>query len=346
MNGRTATEKAVDSRTLNRLKDVDPYFTDYYDFLYSSSARTRQQYVYEAIKFYEYAMDECDASQSDTIPVSIQQAVKPVNLVRYFGKNEASANTFNKRKLAISSFYNFMVTNNDVPFNPVEKIKFQKVNADPKEPLTRDQVNLIRNYVYFPEEMTYLTPRMKVRYVEFKKMFILIFELMLYHGIRAAGIMEMTTRDIDFSRNVIKISQKGGNTFKVKFGPKMKVIIEDWLKERKQLMQKHNADHDFVIISPVNCKPMEPKALDGLLDPFCYKLDRNVTPHDFRRTFGRNLYESSGHNIVAVQKALGHKNVETTMRYICVDMDEVDDLILEMEDKGLSRYEYTKGRKL
>jgi integrase/recombinase XerD len=47
-----------------------------------------------------------------------------------------------------------------------------------------------------------------------------------------------------------------------------------------------------------------------------------VTTHDFRKTTATNLYKKT-RNILAVQKLLGHKNIETTKLYIDIDQDQL-----------------------
>jgi len=45
-------------------------------------------------------------------------------------------------------------------------------------------------------------------------------------------------------------------------------------------------------------------------------LGRRVHPHALRHTFARELYEDSGHDIVLVMQALGHKSLATTQTYL------------------------------
>jgi integrase len=50
--------------------------------------------------------------------------------------------------------------------------------------------------------------------------------------------------------------------------------------------------------------------------------------HSLRKSYAFNVYDKSGHNILAVQRALGHANVATTMRYLDISEQEVFEFIL------------------
>jgi integrase len=42
--------------------------------------------------------------------------------------------------------------------------------------------------------------------------------------------------------------------------------------------------------------------------------------HSMRKSFARQVYEKSGHNLLACQKALGHRDIATTVKYLdCLD---------------------------
>jgi site-specific recombinase XerC len=50
--------------------------------------------------------------------------------------------------------------------------------------------------------------------------------------------------------------------------------------------------------------------------------------HSMRKSFARHVYEKSGHNLLACQKALGHQDIATTVKYLdCLD-DQVYQAIL------------------
>lgn len=57
-------------------------------------------------------------------------------------------------------------------------------------------------------------------------------------------------------------------------------------------------------------------------------LSGRVSCHSMRKTFGMNVYNRTQFNIVAAQKALGHKSLASTTHYLSVDSEAVDAAIL------------------
>ena len=59
-----------------------------------------------------------------------------------------------------------------------------------------------------------------------------------------------------------------------------------------------------------------------------------VSTHSLRKSFARDIYEASGHDIRATQALLGHTEVETTVKYIEPDQARLKDLVLGLPSKG------------
>lgn len=51
----------------------------------------------------------------------------------------------------------------------------------------------------------------------------------------------------------------------------------------------------------------------------------SVSTHSMRKTFGQKVYKATGNNVVAAQRALGHKSLSSTTHYLSVG----DDVILK-----------------
>ncbi len=51
--------------------------------------------------------------------------------------------------------------------------------------------------------------------------------------------------------------------------------------------------------------------------------------HSMRKSYAKNIYKKSNNNLVLLQKALKHKDIVTTVKYLNVFQDEIDALTLE-----------------
>jgi integrase len=54
-----------------------------------------------------------------------------------------------------------------------------------------------------------------------------------------------------------------------------------------------------------------------------YGITGNIGTHSMRKSFAMHLYKASQYNILGVCRALGHKDVKTTMKYLEVSIDEI-----------------------
>lgn len=60
------------------------------------------------------------------------------------------------------------------------------------------------------------------------------------------------------------------------------------------------------------------------------ELTGKIATHSLRKSFSWSFYEKSGHDLRMLQKALGHKFIETTVKYLDPEQKEVDKVIMEM----------------
>lgn len=58
------------------------------------------------------------------------------------------------------------------------------------------------------------------------------------------------------------------------------------------------------------------------------RLGGTISTHSMRKTFGMNVYNKTGKNVVAAQRALGHVSLASTSHYLSIGQEEVDQAIL------------------
>ena len=69
------------------------------------------------------------------------------------------------------------------------------------------------------------------------------------------------------------------------------------------------------------------KVLKGIANGL--QLQGKVATHSMRKTLGQKIYKMSGNDLLVTQRALNHKDISSTIRYLDVNKDEVDELILK-----------------
>ena len=65
---------------------------------------------------------------------------------------------------------------------------------------------------------------------------------------------------------------------------------------------------------------------DKVIVPLRERLGFHFANHTLRRTFGRNLYHA-GTPIETISKLYGHEDIQTTLRYIGVNLDDMSDAL-------------------
>lgn len=58
------------------------------------------------------------------------------------------------------------------------------------------------------------------------------------------------------------------------------------------------------------------------------ELTGKVGTHAMRKTFATRVYHQLNHDLVKTQRAMGHKNINSTVAYLSFVEDEIDQAIL------------------
>ena len=148
----------------------------------------------------------------------------------------------------------------------------------------------------------------------------------LQFGLRKGEIINLRVQDIDLINNKVLIQTHKENK-KILWHPKhnrerfvpitpdQKEILDRWINERPSL------DHPYLIFSTLRTQ-VKGRTFNRWLEKASNK---ELTPHDLRRSFAKTLYNESKKDVKLVQITLGHSNIAVTSRYIGLDTDEIHD---------------------
>jgi integrase len=136
----------------------------------------------------------------------------------------------------------------------------------------------------------------------------LVFKTFLMSGLRKQELENLAWTDINFTAGIIKVSAKPG--FQPKTWEEREIEVpSDLLNMLRGILRRShlvfaNSHRNKYTHAWDDCQSIAEKA--GIAD---------AHPHKFRATYATKLLQS-GVDLKTVQKLLGHKNLESTMRYL------------------------------
>jgi len=135
-----------------------------------------------------------------------------------------------------------------------------------------------------------------------------VFKTLLMSGLRKQELENLTWNDVDFTAGTLKVSAKAG--FEPKTWEERTVEVpSDLLKILKTLPRRG----DYVFTTKTGGRWTH--AWDDAQEIGKAAGVKDAHPHKFRATYATRLLQS-GIDLKTVQRLLGHKNLESTMRYL------------------------------
>ncbi|MFN4366637.1 MAG: site-specific tyrosine recombinase/integron integrase [Acinetobacter sp.] len=149
-----------------------------------------------------------------------------------------------------------------------------------------------------------------------------ILELLYSSGLRLAELQSLRIKDIDFNRQLLRITGKGNKTRIVPFGSKAKDSVMAWL----QIYPLWNGDFvpEANVFITQKGNPLGARQIENRVKFQAQRAGVNVDlhPHLLRHCFASHMLSNS-RDLRAVQEMLGHSNLTTTQIYTHVDFDHL-----------------------
>lgn len=198
---------------------------------------------------------------------------------------------------------------------------------------------LIKNKIYQAENPIQLVPKRKLSKKEpnpFSKKEVetilreaskgqeFIYELLLNTGIRVDELCHLRFSDFNREKLLLRIRDRaaggGSKGDKERQIPILKLLYEKYQVYISDHRSK-KAEPDFIFLN-IQGEKLTPSVVYHRMQYFGDKLGIHIHPHRFRYTYARKLAQEGVH-IRIIQKLLGHENIQTTARYIAVDLEDM-----------------------
>jgi len=150
-----------------------------------------------------------------------------------------------------------------------------------------------------------------------------LFDLAIDSKLRGCDLVKIRIGDLmsggSFRDRATVIQQKTGRPVQFEIMSEARKSLQAWLDRRR------GAIHDFVFPSRIDyLGHLSTRQYARLVDEWVSTIGldkREYGTHSMRRTKAALIYKATG-NLRAVQILLGHTNIENTVRYLGVDVDD------------------------
>ena len=324
MQGRLENELKVNRTIQNLIKEMPKFINNWYLKLRASEhqARTCQSYI-NIIKKYLYSINEdikkieisdLTSITVDNFMISIQTKINNSGLIVY-----TSASYQKTVWSALNNFFGYLYKEKLLDRNYMKDISRTRESDDERVNENRilltkeDFNNIIETVLEGVGSKSAQSYQKKLRNRDMA-----IFLLFMTTGMRREEMREINISDIDLIEKKLFIITKGKGRRNLSIDNSVLNYLCAWLEDRKKYI-KTNTDALFVNRYG---NRMSGQAIYDLVDKYCTEaLGYHISPHKLRSGFCSILLEEWG-DIHAVMKAVGHKRVETTLRYAVTKNEE------------------------
>lgn len=305
-------------RLCNELPDCCDSF--FFETANQMTITTKIAYARELSWFFDYLISYCPEfcdlekkkiTMDDIKKITSQDISRYLTI--YLNKGEKER-TVARKRAALSSFFTYLTHNQKIAFNPVlasTKIKIH--TSDEVLHLNIDEQNVFLNAI---NNGTGLDNNKLKYHDKYRTRDLALTTLLLDTGMRVSELHGINIVDIDFDKCSVIVTRKGGNNQTLYFSDSTCELLKDYLEERKALCPTISIMDPFFVTLKGN--RLSVRAIEVLVKKYSTaaipgKGDK-MSVHKLRSSFAMEFYDSS-HDILALQRKLGHKNLSATNIY-------------------------------
>lgn len=320
MDGRLEVKQKVNQRIEKKLTTLPDYVREWSENLYAQrrSPKTISDYINKVRTFLLFFND-------DVFAVELT-AITQRDLNRYFthiqtktdsdGEVSETSRSFCKATwFALNSFFEYMVEIGKIEKNYLYKVK--QTGSDDDDNFTTTKENLLSaedfSKMLLNENLPGYDHQEKIR----NKAILLV---LMRTGMRRAAVCEINVEDIDFEHHQLRATDKRDKHFVYELDDKAILALERWVRIRPNYLKGKSSDALFV---SKRGNRLNGNVIRDVVNESTQKaLGRTINPHKIRGGVCTQLYDQT-HDIEYVRRFIGHKQSNTTKRYINIDDTDV-----------------------
>lgn len=144
-----------------------------------------------------------------------------------------------------------------------------------------------------------------------------LWELLYGAGLRIGEAIGLDVDDVDFKRDVVRVTGKGRKVREVPLGAAAREAVTIWLEFRG------DSGEGRALFPGRKCERMDASGARRRLGRRgLATIHRRINPHALRHSFGTHLLDG-GADLRAIQELMGHTSLSTTQRYTHLSMERL-----------------------
>jgi integrase/recombinase XerD len=221
---------------------------------------------------------------------------------------------------SLKGFFNYLLHNNYITRNPVDKIESPKRKKNLPEVLTIPEMESVLSK---PDAKDKLGLRDKA-----------LLEIMYACGLRVSEVINLKVSNLYFKDEIIRVFGKGSKERLVPVGRSAVKWVMKYLTDSRPLLAKKMKSENYIFLNNRGTK-LSRMGIWKIADRYFKEAEikRDVHPHTFRHSFATHLIEG-GADLRAVQEMLGHSDISTTQIYTHIDRDYIKQVHKDFHPRG------------
>ncbi len=289
------------------------YIKDYLNFL-----ENNQRYSPHTIHSYSIDLYDFKAFIQNTFDIDLIN-VKRIHIndwIMSLTESDLKASTINRKIVALSSFYNFLVNKNIISQNPANNISKPKIPKRIPQYVKSKDLNVdILNEDFENNAASDFEPMRNI----------LIIEMLYQTGMRRSELVNLKNEDIDLYRKTIKVLGKRNKERYIPFTDDFKKLILDYINIKNDFFANKQIDDSFFVLK--NGKKLYDKFVYRVVNSYLSDINyiSQKSPHILRHTFATHLLQQ-GADLNAIKELLGHSSLASTQIYAHSSIEHIKEV--------------------
>jgi integrase/recombinase XerC len=289
------------------------YIKDYLNFLENNqrySPHTIHSYSIDLYDFKDFIQNTFDIDLINVKRIHINDWIMSLS------ESGLKASTINRKIVALSSFYNFLVNKNIITKNPVNNISKPKIpKRIPQYVKSKDLNADILDEDLETNAASDFEPMRNI----------LIIEMLYQTGMRRSELVNLKNEDIDLYRKTIKVLGKRNKERYIPFTDDFKKLILDYINLKNDFFANKQIDDSFFVLK--NGKKLYDKFVYRVVNSYLSDINyiSQKSPHILRHTFATHLLQQ-GADLNAIKELLGHSSLASTQIYAHSSIEHIKEV--------------------